>query len=334
MDPDDFQLPFIRPKSVAALPPKKPPTRRAAMLDEAPSTPQAVAYTNELHALRALHYFGNLRPTEIAYAVWPDRPRQHAKMLALSVVARLLSAKAILAKPNSLGDYTYVLAPKGVRRLLDMDIQSTTGAHLATAGPNYYHRTVGSCYLLDRASQEEVAVYNEYAIQKEWSPLTTEISRNKYHKFPDGLVTFSGHAHGYAQHITLVDWIEVESAPKDFPRLCSCFNILTKDPFLDEEGTHILNKLIFVVDSSTLHENRITSALTRYFSQNPQIHPRLLLDRLVIARAQIERPLNWWGYSHIPGPKARTRAGKLLGDLYPAIPAPSPTDTDSDPETF
>lgn len=296
----------------------KPLLKKQSQKDE-PSQKQlsgkAIAVSNEEAVLKTLHLFGHLRRTEIAAAVWPHSPKKSGYQMACKTIDRLMAEKSILEKPNSLGQKSLILATKGVRRLANMDIVANTGHDLSCGGSGFYHRTFGSCYLIDRASKQDCSVYGEYAIQKDWSPLKVEYAMQKFKKYPDGLVIYDGKEHGLRDGFKLADWIEVELAFKSYPEVEKAFNIFTKDQSLNPSGTVMLNRLIFLVDSRTPHAGRLAGYLKKYLYEHPALSPQVFLSHIFIAKADISYPLAWNSSEEVSIKDVKTKNGFDLEEL-------------------
>lgn len=254
-----------------------------------------IAHKNEISVLKAIHHFGHLRRTEIATLVWVKSPLKSAYIMAGRSIKRMLDSKFIIARANSLGGTSYILAPKGVKLLKDENITASEGYDLAFDGPTFYHRTLGTCYLSQKV-KEGSSVYGEYAILKDWAPLKIDFSKQEFKKVPDGLIVYPGSNVGWSDQYKAVDWLEVESAFKAYEEVEKAFSIFLKDPALDKTGTYLLNRLIFLADSNKRHHLRIVKYLTKFLKERPSLDPNSFLDNVLVAMANIDIPLSWKGY--------------------------------------
>lgn len=133
---------------------------------------RSVASRNEIVVLKVVRYFGHLRRTEVARAVWPHSSHRSAYLMAYRTVKRMLAKGFLLERANALGGLSLVLAVKGVTKLRELDVSSVEGYDMSSiGGPQFFHRTLGTCFLVDR-SRNSQNVFGEYALQRNWAPLT------------------------------------------------------------------------------------------------------------------------------------------------------------------
>ena len=325
---NDYRLPYTRPvKAPAMRPPtrvyKPTPAMDALNLDSL--SPQAKAFLNEEAVLMAINHFGHIRLAELLAYVWPERTPQQAMSVATKVIERLLYAQQIQERLNALGTTSYVITSRGASRLHTLpDIKyAKTGANLATTGPTFFHRTIGTAYLVNRYAQEPCEVYGEHLLMRD-QPISRQYLNERFSKMPDGLVFYPDpEGHGY-----LVDWIEVEYVTKNYEKTAHVLNLLLKDPWIQRDGTYAkLARIIFIVDQLSHHESRISTHFLRFLNapEAKNLDPLLALNRLWIARAQVEAPCTWKGYLHVQGPNFRTSSKKPLGDVVPRVFAPDLT---------
>lgn len=259
-----------------------------------------VAQTNELSVLKSVRAFGHLRRSEIAMAVWPSSPSASAKKMCSTTVQRMLDKGLLVERPNILGSMSLALTGRGASRLKLEEMEANESASLSSiAGPQFFHRTVGSCYLLEKARQG-AKVYGEYSIIKGWAPVTRAEFSERYKKNPDGLIVVPGVERGYASQITAVDWVEVESSYKPDDELEKIFSIAWHSgTWLDLRETILLDRVVFVYDIRQKHESAILAHLRRYLKSNPLDDPERVLSSIVLVRARINTPLVWEGFEEV-----------------------------------
>lgn len=255
---------------------------------------RSVADSNDLKVLKVVRLFGHLRRQEIATAVWPASSSKSAYIMAWRTTARLLKAGMLLERPNILGGVSLILGAKGVTRLKDADLVSQEGYDLAFDGPQFFHRTIGTCYLLEKAKTGH-EVFGEYGILKGWAPATKDFVRETFNKIPDGLIVYPGEHLGFRSGIRAGDWVEVESAYKPYEELKKALAILTKQPSLNKRGSLMLNKLVFVYDARQSHENHILRAVKQFLKENPELARDEVLAEIVLAKCFIDPPFVWHG---------------------------------------
>lgn len=255
---------------------------------------RSVAINNDLKVLKALRLFGHLRRQEFALAVWPNSSPKSAYIMACRTIKRLTDDGLVLMKQNTLGGISVVLAAKGVSRLRDEDLTSLEGYDLAFDGPQFFHRTLGTCYLLEKA-RTGCEVFGEYALLKELAPVAKDFLKLKYNKMPDGLIVYGADALGYKGGLRGADWIEVESAYKPYDELRKALNLLTKNAELNVEGSLILNKLVFVFDGRQKHDRPILRAIKQFLKERPDLSPEIILKEIILAKCTIGPPFVWHG---------------------------------------
>lgn len=259
---------------------------------------RSIADKNEIEVLKAVRYFGHLRRTEVARAVWPRSSHKSAYAMAHRTVHRMLTKGYLLERANTLGGLSLVLASRGVAKLREWDISSVEGYDMSSiAGPQFFHRTVGTCFLIDRSRNEEM-VFGEYAVNRNWAPLTVEQLKQYYRKIPDGLTLSRGSARGYADTFKAMDWIEVESAFKPEAELLKIITLGLRLPEPVPLARQIvMDQVVFVYDTRQGHEARILRTLRAYLRDNPGLNDPERLSHIVFARAHIDVPLQWHGVS-------------------------------------
>lgn len=260
----------------------------------------AVALDNEMRVLTAVRNFGHLRRQEIAMACWPKTSFGSSKEMANRTVRRLLEQGSLIERANSLGGHSLILGAKGVSRLISMDVSAQSGYELSFDGPQFFHRTLGTCYLLEKAKHDH-EVYGEYAILKGWSPISRDYVRHRYGKVPDGLIMYSAEAMGIQaeEDLMLADWVEVESAFKSYEEVKKALSILLKSPLLNEAENVTLNKLVFVFDQRQRHDRQLLRYIQKFLKEVPDIEPELLTRNIVFASCAVEVPFTWYGASEV-----------------------------------
>lgn len=255
-----------------------------------------VSELNDLKVLKALRLFGHLRRQELALGLWPGSSPQSAYIMACRTVNRLLDKECILEKKNSLGGNSLVLAAKGVSLLRSReDLVAQEGYTLAFDGPQFFHRTLGTTYLMEKAKRGH-EVFGEYAVIKGMAPVKRDFLRQKFQKVPDGLIVYGSDVMGLKDGVRSADWVEVESAYKTYDELEKSMALLTKNSELSASGNLIMNKLVFVYDSRQKHDRPVLRAAKQFLKNNPHLSPEVFLAEIVLARCFVEPPLAWKGY--------------------------------------
>jgi hypothetical protein len=185
-----------------------------------------------------------------------------------------------------------------VARLRDLDIRAHEGYELAFDGPQFFHRTLGTCYLLEKARAGS-EVFGEYSILRGWSPLSREYTSERFRKIPDGLVVYSGESVGLRKDLRVADWVEVESAFKQYDDIKRALSILTKNATLTESGDVALNKLVFVFDSRQRHDRQILRYIKRFLKETPGLSDQLVMEEIVFARCFVDAPFTWHGVQEV-----------------------------------
>ena len=258
---------------------------------------QLVAERNEIAVLKLVRDFGHLRRAEIARGVWPKSKSRVAEKMAQVTVQRLLAKGMLQEKPNSIGGRALVLAARGAMHLRMYNIEAQDGYDLSSvAGPHYWHRTLGTRYLIERAASGD-QVFGEYALQKNFGPVGRGELIDRFEKLPDGIVLTPGARRGYDQSIIAADWIEVESSYKAENELGKIFAIAWNvGSWLNTAETQLLDRVIFVYDSRHRHENMVLQSLQRYMAKHPAANPDLL-SSIVLVRCEVGIPLVWKSYA-------------------------------------
>jgi len=258
-----------------------------------------VAEQNDLAVLKLLRDFGHLRRSEIARGVWPNSSNAVAMKMANRTVHRLREKGYIQEKPNSLGGRSLVLAARGATWLQLHGVEAHDGYELSSvAGPHFYHRTLGTRYLLERAARGH-KVFGEYALQKGFGPIGRGELNERFKKLPDGIVLAPGSERGYDSNVIAADWVEVESSYKPEQELSKIFAIAwSVGSWLNAAETLLLDRVLFIYNSRQRHENTILRALQHYLEKHPATNPDLL-SSIVLVRCQVGLPLVWEGFQEL-----------------------------------
>jgi hypothetical protein len=261
---------------------------------------RVIAQENELKVLKAVNLFGHLRRAEIAAAVWPKSSPLSAEAMVRRTVKRLLETGELLERPNSLGGLSLILSPRGATKLNLEGLEADDGKNLSSVeGPQFYHRTLGSRYLVEKMNAG-AEVFGEYALIKGRAPVSRAQMSERFHKYPDGLAVYPGEQRHYQSEYKAADWIEVESAFKaddDYEKLIS---IAWKvGSFINASEDCILDRLVFVFDVRQRHENAILSYLRRTVASNLTDESMAILRSIILVRVRIKTPLVWEGYEEI-----------------------------------
>lgn len=261
---------------------------------------RVVAERNELSVLELVRNYGHVRRSEVARAIWPQSSDLSARLMTQRTVSRILKKGLLLERPNALGGKSLVLGTRGVARLKETGIDAQDGLDLSSvAGPQFFHRTLGTRYLIERASQGHSA-YGEYALSKGWAPVARGEVIEKFSKIPDGIVTVPAQSRGYDTNAVVADWLEVESSFKSPEELDRIFGIAWQTgAWLNSAESVMLDRVLFVYDSRQRHEHAIMHALSRYLKEHHTQNEHIILSSIVLVRCQVDIPLVWRGYEEL-----------------------------------
>jgi hypothetical protein len=215
-------------------------------------------------------------------------------------VKRLIASGELEERPNSLGGMSLILSPRGARRLSNFEIEADDGRSLSSVdGPQFYHRTLGNRYLIEKL-RDGATAFSEYAFIKNRAPVTRAQMSERFNKFPDGLLVYPGAPRGLASHLYAADWVEVESSFKSTDDIEKMIRIATRaGSYLNAQENIILERVVFVFDIRQRHEKTLTSYLKReVLSKFPDEAPQLL-NSIVFARVCIRTPLVWESYTEV-----------------------------------
>jgi len=259
-----------------------------------PADNRLVAYENEINVLKAVNLFGHLRRSELAAAVWPRSPAQSGLRMCGRTLKRLIAEGDLVEKPNSLGSFSVVLAPKGARRLNLLGIDADDGRRLSSVdGAQFFHRTLGTRYLIEKVSGTN-QVYGEFAFIKGRAPVSRARLSESFHKYPDGLIIYPGEERNYTSVVTAADWVEVEFNIKndeDYGKLLKV--AMQVGSYLDASETCILDRMVFVFDIRQQHQAALLSYLKRKVLPTMDDHVLQVLHSIVFAKVKVKLPLVW-----------------------------------------
>ena len=262
---------------------------------------RAVAEENEFGALKLVHLYGHARRTEIARALWPTSSAHMSEKMAQRTVGRLTDRRELIDRDNILGGHSLVLGKGGAARLRGWGINARTGGDMSSiTGTQFQHRTLETCYLIERQIQGHSS-WGEHAIASGQAPVSRQELERRFNKLPDGLVLVPAVERGYTGGL-VADWIEVEGSRKPYRELRRILALAWEaGAWLDDAQTVMLDRVVFVYGHRYNHETSITAALQQYIVARPPTEPGLLLSSIVAARCQIRSPLVWCGYEEVDG---------------------------------
>jgi hypothetical protein len=251
-----------------------------------------LARENELSVLKAVRLFGHLRRSEIALAVWPESSPSVAYQMACKTVSRMVRGNLLLPRQNSIGGTSFVLTKKGATLLRAEGYEANAGYSQSYDGAQFLHRTLGTYYLLEKKRQG-YRVFGEYAIQRGWSGVRSDMFKADFQKLPDGLIFHEPGSLGFRDEITPVDWIEVEQAYKPVTEIKKALAVLTKRNSIDRAGFLALNKLVFVYRTDQSHETRIIQAIKSFLGEHPELSPEIFMESISMVRCVVRAPMQW-----------------------------------------
>jgi hypothetical protein len=221
-------------------------------------------------------------------------------LMTQRTVKRLLTNGLLSERPNSLGGISLFLTTGGVKHLRLYGFDAQTGYDLSSiSGAQFYHRTLGTAYLVERAASGHTAL-GEYSLFRTSSKFRYGALAEHFNKRPDGLVLVPGETRGYEKGVLAADWIEVEAGFKPKDELGRILAIAWKAGcFLDAAETVILDRVVFVYNKEQDHERYIRAALRAYLNAHP-IQPNSdVLRSIVFARCDVTLPLVYHGHEEI-----------------------------------
>jgi hypothetical protein len=218
--------------------------------------------------------------------------------IARRVVRRLLEDGLILERANSLAGHSLVLSNRGALRLQAIEVEARSGYDLSNvAGPQFFHRTLGTCYLLERAALGD-EVCGEYAINTGRGLVGRNELSERFSKVPDGLITVPGQARGIDPAFRAADWLEVESSYKRGADLDRIWGVAYRvGEYLNVCETVVLDRVIIVYDATQRHERMLLNHVERYLREHPVSNTEAILDSIVLVSCNIALPLVFKGYT-------------------------------------
>jgi hypothetical protein len=218
--------------------------------------------------------------------------------VARRVVRRLLESGLIIERANSLAGHSLVLSNRGALRLQAIEVEARSGYDLSNvAGPQFFHRTLGTCYLLERAALGD-EVCGEYAINTGRGLVGRDELSERFSKVPDGLATVPGQARGLDPALRAADWTEVESSYKRASDLDRIWGVAYRvGEYLNVCETVVLDRVIIVYDATQRHERMLLKHLGRYLREHPASNTEAILDSIVLVSCNIALPLVFKGYT-------------------------------------
>jgi hypothetical protein len=259
-----------------------------------------LAEENEIAVLKVVRQFGHVRRTELARAVWPRSPKSSARIMTQRTVNRMRKTGTLGERPNSLGGLSLILTNKGVARLREYGLDAQEGSELSSiGGPNFFHRTIGTCYLIERSAYGHTAL-GEYALSRASRPISRVELAERFRKLPDGIVLVPGTERGYDKTVSAADWVEVESSYKPDDEIARILDIAWKTgSWLNSAETVILDRVVFVYNKKHRHEVTILNSLRRYLKEHPIENRDVILSSIVFARCNVDIPLVFRSYEEI-----------------------------------
>lgn len=282
-----------------------------------------LARRNELNVLKAVRLFGHLRRSEIGRIVWPHTSARSRRAMVQRTMKRVLAEQWLLERKNLFGTPSFVLSAKGAARLRAEGFDEVSdGYDLAgVRGPQFWHRTVGTHYLIERLKRGH-DVFGEHAIYRGWTPVARQVFAKRFDKIPDGIVVVPGPERGFKPSVRLVDWIEVESAYKPKEDLIKLLSLAwqTNDWLAQGDTEFLLDQLVIVYDRTQPHESAILTALdaVRALMRDkfPERDDEEYLNSIILVSADIGYPVTWNGYTE--------RSALDLIKAGPGLAAPAP----------
>jgi hypothetical protein len=265
------------------------------MIELKPPRPDCrdVAETNEMAILQLVRWYGRVRRSDIARAVWPRSTSRTAADMAQRTVARLL-------RTRQLNEHCYrswnslALARRGVDRLKVHGFDTRSGHDLScTDGPEFSHRVLTTRYLIERSVLGHTAV-SEVALGRGWSPLKLNALMRRYGMGPDGLVLVSGAARGYKDSVSAADWVVMRREGWTAAELKRAFAVAPHLGTPLAPGV-VLDRLVIAHECRpSLSMLEIPMSVSRFLSRHPELST--VLPKIVLARCYVDVPLVWRGY--------------------------------------
>jgi len=256
------------------------------------------AHRNEMAVLILVHRYGHVRKQDIARAIWPRSSEKSALVMAHRTIDRLLKKKNLIKIPNTIGGTSYTLRAQGANRLEGagvLGVKSGRGIS-SISGPQFFHRTLGTRYLIEKGI-DDLEAYGEYAIYRGLFGIDRNLFVKKFKKVPDGLLLVPGAQRGMDPEFIAADWVEVESFYKPPREIRKILDLSMKTgEWLDQSKKIMLDRAIFVQSTLNSHEESLHNSIESYINEHKISNPELL-EKIVIAKCNVELPFVWKGMS-------------------------------------
>ncbi len=273
---------------------------------------RAVQLKNRTTLLLALRSFGHLRRPEIGRLLWPASSSRSAYQMAVRTCKALITEGLIFERLNTFRDRSLALSSRGATYLHNQGYEAQPGYNLNFTGSQFFHRTLGNAYLVEKAARGD-GVWPEYGLISGQFRLNPHWFRAATGKIPDGLVRIENEHLGLVHGEFAIEWVEVESSFKqqkelyrilDTAQLLGDFLSPKKDRAqFAEKGQDVevfFDKLVLVYDTKQGHERNILRAVRRYLKEHGFDANVEWLSRIVMARCFIDVPFIWRGLEEIP----------------------------------
>jgi len=260
-----------------------------------------VAHRNERITLQLVGYFGHLRTLDLAAALYPGVGDKTAYEMARRTVKRLADAGELLERRNAIGGASYVLAKRGVSRLLGMGFAAKAGYEISSVqGGTFFHRALTTSYLLQRMHDGAQPI-GEYALltgQTEFDPIRL---KKAYRKLPDGLCISTGQP-GFDASVQVVEWVETEFSYKpdeELDRILALEGAI--GPPVAGMGGTVFDRLTVLCDAASGHAERILARIPRWLSMHAgRFSTRdAAFESVFIVLADIRPPMAVTGFTEV-----------------------------------
>lgn len=273
---------------------------------------RAIREKNRLTVLQALRSFGQLRRPEIARLLWPNSSTRSAYQMAVRTCSGLIADGLVFERTNTFRDKSLALSNRGANLLNNRGFKAQPGHNLNFTGSQFFHRTLGNAYLVEKAARGD-GVWPEYGLISNQFALGPDWFRAAAGKIPDGIVRIENEDLGLIHGEFAIEWIEVESSFKPQKELYRILDTARRlGDFLtprvnlavfEERGQRVevfMDKLVLVYDANQGHERNILRAVRRYLKEH-EISPDVdWLTRIVMARCYVDIPFVWRGLDELP----------------------------------